>query len=348
MNLLEATKKSGGRGGYTAGVGIWSLGVVIFRSLAGLPRQARVLQCGVEWCQTMVDKLQDDFIKVSDDLKLLLLSMVVIEPGRRSSAFECYARARLLPFRHHELNEAKVRHQPEMTFTGDGAIGSECCESPTWPAGAGRLLGPSFRNRSNNVVIRHPVLTKSSPHKTRRFGDSGRYPALWISVDADAFPKEVKSFVRKRNREVLPPPASVKFERQTGPLSLYQPVNGLQEGSFSEVTNYSRSLRDPFHPLGGGSDLAAELNDMVAPNKVATTRKTAIGDDMGRDIASGQGDGQQNLEASERVLLSNVLGLYTQASKGNKERQTWTPSEQWSDRLGDKETAALLLALRRG
>ncbi|KAK3897708.1 kinase-like domain-containing protein [Staphylotrichum tortipilum] len=83
-----------GLGAYTAAVDIWSLGVVVMERLSDLPDSHAKER---DWCHEIAKKLKDDFRHEPDGVKELLMSMVVMDPGRRSSAHDCFNRAQALP-----------------------------------------------------------------------------------------------------------------------------------------------------------------------------------------------------------------------------------------------------------
>lgn len=80
-------------GNYTAAVDIWSLGVVIFELLYGLPIPGESAE--LSWCEQIVKQLNDC---ECNSLVDLLLSMVVTNPEERKSARECLEVALKLDF----------------------------------------------------------------------------------------------------------------------------------------------------------------------------------------------------------------------------------------------------------
>ncbi|KAI1073382.1 protein kinase [Whalleya microplaca] len=66
---------------YTPAIDIWSLGIVTYRLLCGLPRYKKEYEDnGTSWCQEVVHELK----------KLLLCGMLVMSPDSRWSAEKCY------------------------------------------------------------------------------------------------------------------------------------------------------------------------------------------------------------------------------------------------------------------
>lgn len=107
---------------YTHAIDIWSLGVVIFQYIYGLPDPGS--SEGLSWCEKIVKRLDD---WESDDLLNLLSSMVVIEPQIRNSARQCLKRALeldlprrsiLKPGRLHESSPLPLPQTGSATPTG--------------------------------------------------------------------------------------------------------------------------------------------------------------------------------------------------------------------------------------
>ncbi|PHH72470.1 hypothetical protein CDD80_4512 [Ophiocordyceps camponoti-rufipedis] len=83
--------------GYSVAVDIWSLGVVIYKLVCGLPQGGGMMS----WCKRVVSKLERDFAQRPDELKeLLLTAMVVLVPESRGSAQTCYDMAMRLTIGH--------------------------------------------------------------------------------------------------------------------------------------------------------------------------------------------------------------------------------------------------------
>ncbi len=73
---------------YVKAVDIWSLGVVAFEYAYGLPDRANDI--GLPWCEKIIGALED---WDSDDLTVLLSTMIVMDPNMREPARKCLHRA---------------------------------------------------------------------------------------------------------------------------------------------------------------------------------------------------------------------------------------------------------------
>ncbi|EEU47588.1 uncharacterized protein NECHADRAFT_78163 [Fusarium vanettenii 77-13-4] len=93
----EWQQRAGGKRkrGYNETVDIWSLGVVAYELLDGLPRYASDhRRYGMKWCEAIVKKLQEDVPIYKDNLRRFLLgSILVISPTSRLSARDAYREA---------------------------------------------------------------------------------------------------------------------------------------------------------------------------------------------------------------------------------------------------------------
>lgn len=93
----EWQQRAGGKRkrGYNETVDIWSLGVVVFELMDGLPRYAGdFTRYGMKWCEAIVKKLQEDAPLYKDKLRRFLLgSVLVISPTSRLSARDAYREA---------------------------------------------------------------------------------------------------------------------------------------------------------------------------------------------------------------------------------------------------------------
>lgn len=77
---------------YTAAVDIWSLGVVIFKLVRGLPQYKTEYEGrGTHWGEKILAKLKEDLRKKPDEvLQFLSTAMLILEPTARHSAQTCY------------------------------------------------------------------------------------------------------------------------------------------------------------------------------------------------------------------------------------------------------------------
>lgn len=77
---------------YTAAVDIWSLGVVIFKLLRGLPQYKTEYEGrGTHWGEKILTKLKEDLRKKPNEvLQFLSIAMLILEPTARHSAQMCY------------------------------------------------------------------------------------------------------------------------------------------------------------------------------------------------------------------------------------------------------------------
>jgi serine/threonine-protein kinase Chk2 len=93
----EAQQRAGGKRkrGYNETVDVWSLGVVAYELMNGLPWYSSAYRKdGVAWCEAIVEKLQEDAPLYKDKLRRFLLgSILVISPTSRLSARDAYREA---------------------------------------------------------------------------------------------------------------------------------------------------------------------------------------------------------------------------------------------------------------
>lgn len=145
---IKEYHNSGGRmrKRYTAVVDIWSLGVVMFKLLCGLPRYTvQYEHQGALWGEKILKKLTEDLrTRPNDVLQFLSTTMLILEPGMRDSAQKCYDGALRLsggseamlqtpmPAPCVEDQQATVRHDDEQTVIFRN---TEAPPNPGWTEG---------------------------------------------------------------------------------------------------------------------------------------------------------------------------------------------------------------------
>ena len=101
----HGSKSSRSRIQYSQAVDIWSLGVVIYQYVYGLPRQTS--GSALAWCKRLVEHLND---WESEELIDVLSEMIVMDPRQRLSARPCLNRALLLD---HASDPIEASSSPE-------------------------------------------------------------------------------------------------------------------------------------------------------------------------------------------------------------------------------------------
>ncbi|KAL8902415.1 MAG: hypothetical protein Q9207_004736 [Kuettlingeria erythrocarpa] len=125
------------RAAYTALVDIWSLGVVLAELLCGLPKGEKDQSMGVEWCQSVRQRVEMMLRPGEDDLlSFVLESMLCLRPDVRKKATDCHQKALLLLDRARESNR--------------GVSGGHCSDSLETEDSTIRL-GKAGSRRSNSV-----------------------------------------------------------------------------------------------------------------------------------------------------------------------------------------------------
>ncbi len=83
----DRRKRSRAKNSYTPAVDIWSLGVVVLECAYGLPPGKPV---GAFWCEQIVQKLNQELERPDILKQFLSINMVIMDPGTRASAQDCY------------------------------------------------------------------------------------------------------------------------------------------------------------------------------------------------------------------------------------------------------------------
>jgi serine/threonine-protein kinase Chk2 len=233
---------------YTAAVDIWALGVVVLERLSGLPDDGAE---GSAWCREIARKLQDDCRNEPSHLNEFLLSMVAMDPRRRSSAHDCYNRALSLP----------LPDSPALVEDGCPTPKAACSVEDDDDQELGTLIPQPRRS--------------ARPRPGPWTADGGAQGAAFVRSGAPP-PGSGMSALKGVRPPSSSPSASPGRRRRHGrgfSTSLAQPET--QEGTKTpegEETQeadeptaaYLDWIRDPVHPLGGGSSLAAELGQSAS------------------------------------------------------------------------------------
>ena len=233
---------------YTAAVDIWALGVVVLERFSGLPDNGAQ---GSAWCRQVARKLKDDRRNKPSHLNELLLSMVAVDPGRRSSAHDCLNRALSLPLPNSPIHAEDGCPTPKAACSvedDDGQDGNTTIPQPR----------RSVRARPGSPVA-------NGAARVAAFVRSGAPP-----------PGSGMSALKRARPPSSSPSSSPGRRRRHGrgfSTSLAQPETQegteTQEGEETQEADeltaaYLDWICDPVHPLGGGSSLAAELGQSAS------------------------------------------------------------------------------------
>ncbi|KHN99767.1 CAMK family protein kinase [Metarhizium album ARSEF 1941] len=120
---------------YSPAVDIWSLGMVMYALLFGLPRYRPYWAHATRemtWCEWIVHCLREEDRKKTDDLKQLLLnSMLQLSPNDRDSARECYLKVMALQRTIVDCKEVAYRGIPARKDKTVVISGTYTKEKPT-------------------------------------------------------------------------------------------------------------------------------------------------------------------------------------------------------------------------
>ena len=220
--MLEERKylKCGGRRQkrYTAAVDIWSLGVVMFKLLCGLPQyHKRYKDEGTVWCELIIEKLEDELRTRPDELiQFLSTTMLIIKPDLRGSAQECYDGMLLL-----------------SGATEDG------CQTPT-PASCAAATPRDNGGQDPQTVLFHGAEMAAGANRAPN-----------DSIDS----AELERYIRSDNP---PPPSRGKRVMRSGHGSVAAEFRGQEEVYDAEMEHcYQNVNLDPLRSPHFGSSLAA-------------------------------------------------------------------------------------------
>jgi len=232
-----------GPAAYTAAVDIWSLGVVVMERLVDLPDSRAAER---EWCREIAKRLKDDFSHEPDGVKELLMSMVVMDPERRSSAHDCYHRAQALP----DPTEDGCR-TPRAGCCAEEDVGQQSNASPC--DGEDQYQTEVSKPTAGSSSLSEGPTTATGQGEHPAFVRSGApVPQSPVSAWKRARSPSTSSSTGRRRR----PRRDVPTATQPESWDEGQPESREEEESSAAYLDW---ICDPLHALGGGSDLAADL-----------------------------------------------------------------------------------------
>ncbi|PON23257.1 period-4 [Trichoderma gamsii] len=156
------------REAYTALVDVWSLGVVLAELLCGLPKDGGIYSMGVDWCETIYERVEMKSRVGNDEiLSFILESMLRLEPGDRMTAADCHKRA----------VDLCVRTRGRSCSVNDGGCSTGCedVENTIIPRSRHRLDN-QIGTTSSDLGMRDSSLSRYIISNPERYAGSAKAP----------------------------------------------------------------------------------------------------------------------------------------------------------------------------